>query len=341
MSTFFTDLVTKVDSICNSFVLIKAQALIEGITPACTTLFIIYVGLWGIAMMRGTIEEPVMDAGMRFVKLGLVMGLALSLGNYQDYVYKFLWTTPDAMAHLLSTGNQSTGDKMSQVALLDKIFNSGMAIGDRAFQKMGLMSGIGASLGYLAFALVAYAATLLLTAYAAILIIVAKIALAGLLAMGPLFIALIIFQATQKFFESWLGLCMNFVFLTILTALFVAFCQTLLGSFLDDIAAAETLKIQASLEMLVIGVLSIVILAQAPSLASSLGGGAALTTMNVASAAARKLGGQFKRQPRYGKDGQMKSYKSNVGVATSAVGAPVRMARKLYKKSRANSVSNG
>jgi type IV secretion system protein VirB6 len=341
MGTFYADLTAKVDTICNEWVLTKAAAVIEAITPVSTSLLIIYIAFFGLAMMRGKVEEPIQDAAGRIAKIGIIVGLGLSLGNYQTYVYNFLWNTPDAMARVLSGAS-----KLSQIGVLDAMYDAGMSVGDKAWEKMALTEGFAGNIAYFFTALVAFASTLLLTGYGAVLIILAKIALSVLLAIGPICIVLVLFQATQKFFESWLGLAMNFVFLTIMAATAISFCNSLTGSFLTDLAAVEGVNLRAVLQMLLLAVMSVVVLAQIPSLASSLGGGAALTAMNVYSGAGKKAAGQFKRQPRYEKNSttgrrDQVNYKSNAGRAIGAAATPLKMARKLYKASRSNKVANG
>lgn len=341
MGTFYGDLILKVDRLCDEFILSKAAAVIESISAVTTTMLIIYIAMYGLAMMRGTVQEPVMDGAMRMTKISIIVGLALSLGNYQQYVYSFMWNTPDAMAAILSGQGRS-----GQITVLDAMYESGMVTGDKAWAKMALSEGIAGNLGYFSVAIVAYAATLLLTGYAAVLIILSKIAMSVLLAVGPIFIVLIMFQATQKFFESWLGMSMNFVFMTILGAAAVSFSNALVGDFLNEMASLQGVNMREVLQLLLVAVLSAVVLKQIPSISAALGGGVALSTMNVVGAAGKTAANQFKRQPRYERDKttgrrDKVNYRSNAGIALGAAAAPYRAARKLYKQSRSNSVANG
>lgn len=343
MSTFFSSLINSVDELTRDYVLDKAEAIMGSISGASTSLFVIYVAMWALAMMRGAIQEPVFDAVMRMLKIGIVTGLALTLGNYETFVYDFLWKAPDAMAQILA------GNTSGQPALLDTLYTSGMSVGDRAWDEIGLSKGIGASIGYALVAVVAYAAAYALTAYAAFLIIMSKIALGVLLAIGPISVFLILFNATQKFFESWLGLALNYGFMTILVGAFVALLHAIMGEFVNDILAAGEIKIQAASELLVLGIISTLVLRQIPTLASSLGGGASLSSLGAVSAIMKHTGNQFMRRPRYAKDASGKrsqvEYKSNAGMlARGTVGAPVALAKKarnLYRNSQRNSVSNG
>lgn len=342
--TFFSDLITKVNTVCDGFVLSKAAAVMGSISGAATTLFCIYVMLWALAMMRGSIQEPIFDAAMRMVRIGIVMGVALSLGNYQRFVYDFLWNAPDQMAQIIA--GSSSG---SQTNVLDAIYNKTMEVGDRAYDEIGLTSGIGPSIGYAIVAAVTYAAGFALTGYAAFLIILCKIALATILAIGPICITLVMFNATQKFFESWLGMAMNYVFLTILVGAAVSLLQTILGNFINNIVSSAEIKIGDAVQLLIVGVISVLVLKQVPSIASSIGGGAAISTMGAVQGFMRGAMNQFSRKPRYQKDASGKRvlshYSSNAerlgSAPISAAKGTYRAARNLYRNSRKNSVSNG
>ena len=49
-----------------------------------------------------------------------------------------------------------------------------------------------------------------------------------LLALGPLFIALLLFSTTKRFFESWVAQLANYALITVLTVLVAALMMTLL-----------------------------------------------------------------------------------------------------------------
>lgn len=343
-ATFFSDLINTVNTVCDAFILSKAEAVIKAISGVSTSLFIIYVMLWGIAVMRGSIQEPIFDMAMRMVKIGAVLGVALSLGNYQKFVYDFLWHAPDQMAQVI------VGSQTEQTNLIDTIYDQGISYGDKAWDEMGLTKGIGENFGYLAISLTTYLATYLLTLYSAFLVILAKIALAVTLAVGPICILLVMFNATQKFFEAWLGLALNYVWMTVLTGAGVSLVYMLVEEYVKAVIDADEIKLRYAFELLLLGAISTLVLKQIPSLSSSLGGGAALSTMGALGAAWSKTTGQFQRKPRYAKNPktgrrEISDYRSNAGVAAGLAAKPVvagvRKAKNLYKNSQRNSVANG
>jgi len=58
--------------------------------------------------------------------------------------------------------------------------------------------------------------------YAMFLLALSKIALSILLALGPLFIALLFFETTKRFFEAWVAQLANYAFVALLTVLVAA-----------------------------------------------------------------------------------------------------------------------
>ena len=64
---------------------------------------------------------------------------------------------------------------------------------------------------------VVFIGTVLMTGAALVLVILAKLALAVLLALGPVFIMLYLFSATRGFFEGWIRQLANFSLLIVLT----------------------------------------------------------------------------------------------------------------------------
>ena len=65
--------------------------------------------------------------------------------------------------------------------------------------------------------LAVFVGTVLMTGAALVLIILAKLAIAVLLALGPVFIMLYLFGATRGFFEGWIRQLANFALLIVLT----------------------------------------------------------------------------------------------------------------------------
>ena len=73
--------------------------------------------------------------------------------------------------------------------------------------------------------------------YAVFLLTLSRIALSVLLAIGPLFIGLLFFESTKRFFEAWLAQLANYAFVSILTVLVAALMLHVV-----DVAAQQALN---------------------------------------------------------------------------------------------------
>ena len=72
------------------------------------------------------------------------------------------------------------------------------------------------------------------------LIALSSIALAVLLALGPLFIALLFFDATRRFFTAWIAQLANYALITVLTVMVAALLLRIVQSYAAQTAARGT-----------------------------------------------------------------------------------------------------
>jgi len=213
---FYETMFTQLGSALTGYVNSTATNIIGAITPVATTLLTIYVMLWGWSMIRGVIQEPVIDGFNRMIRLTLITTAALGIGYYNGYIADFLWNTPDALATYVAGGASYTST--SSGAYLDDLMSQMWDFGDAYYQKYETTSwmGIPNSFFFLAYAI--WGAAIIATGYAAFLFALSKMALAIILAVGPIFVLLTMFEPTKRFFDAWIGQALNYVFLVMLTA---------------------------------------------------------------------------------------------------------------------------
>jgi hypothetical protein len=87
--------------------------------------------------------------------------------------------------------------------------------------------------GYFVYVLVA--AT---TLYTMFLLCLSRVALSILLALGPLFFAMLLFEQTRRFFEAWTAQLANYAFITVLTVLIVSLMLQLVTTAAAQASAA-------------------------------------------------------------------------------------------------------
>jgi len=112
----------------------------------------------------------------------------------------------------------------------------------------------------------------------------ALFALALLAAIGPIFIASLLFDSTRSFFYQWLGSVVNYVILIAFALLVTVFIANSANAFIDAISQNDSLML-ASLKALGFYALGFFFFLQVPSMAAGLGGGGASLATQFANAA--------------------------------------------------------
>lgn len=333
MTTFYTESFSDIDATLAGYVTSKAAAVMSSMAGVATTMFVIYVAFYVLAIAMGKVREPVFDFSLRLVLVALILGIGLNMGLYMKFFGDFLSKSPDALSGVIS----GAGAKASIGSTLDKIMTDAFAAGDKAFEKMSLFNGVGGSLALFTVGIVLYAVGVLATFYAGFLIVLSKIMLAVLLAVGPIVILLMMFKSTQRFFESWLSLALNYGLTIVLTVAVISLMFEPIANYVHDVNAAADVKIGDALILLAMGLVSVLVLMQVPSMASGLGGGLSLSTLGFVERASSGLYRRtWQRQPYSATDrngNPTTVYRRPITHRTGqVVGGAYGMAKNLYRR---------
>ncbi|MDF0606784.1 type IV secretion system protein [Neisseriaceae bacterium TC5R-5] len=326
---FYSRMFTELSNALSTYVNDTATNIIGAITPVATTLLTIYVILWGWSMLRGVIAEPITDGLGRIVRLALICGIALQIGYYNGLISNFLWNAPDAMASYLGG---STGT--SNAEFLDALMSQMYDFGDAFYQKAQANSTMGIpDLGLLFMAYVIWAVGVISTGYGAFLLSLAKMGLAITLGIGPLFVLLIMFEPTKRFFDAWLGQALNYVFLVMLTAAAIKLIMSILQTYLTAASGVVSdPSLDQALPAIVFAIIGALVMVQMPSKASALGGGVAIGTLGaVGWAYGKTKGGMSSMRPTNMRRSLNKA-RSDVRLAKGAVRASAGMPMAIYRK---------
>ncbi|MBT0110606.1 type IV secretion system protein [Vibrio alginolyticus] len=272
---FFQATFDLVDRALEGYVFDTATNIISFISPIFTSLLIIWIAIWGYLMMFGKVNEPLQEGVFRILRIGFIISLGLTIGTYTDIVVNVLSQGPEEISKVV-TGGEST----SVSSALDSLFSQIFEVSEAAWDKGSILD---ANFGMYLIAICVLAFGGVLTCVVAFLILLSKIMTAVLLAIGPLFIVMLLFNSTQRFFESWLGMLINQGLILILGSaigkLMISLADVAMGSMSSDLTALSTLA-DASILCLLYG-LCIMVVKQVPSVASALGGGVALATQGA------------------------------------------------------------
>lgn len=275
---------TQVDTAVTGFFLAAASRVAAAATTPFRILVTVFIILWGLALWRGLINEPLGDGIARVFRIVLVGTIALGAGVYGPRIATALYNTPGQLATVL------TGGATTPQTVMDQALSRGDEIAS-AFMSLVSLSSIGASFAAILSALVVWLFTAFVVLYGAALIVLSKVILGLVIAFGPIFIALLLFDSTKRFFENWLGQAINYLFVFSLVAATVNIMFAMWRPQLDYALVNNEAGFSALIPMIIVGGAAFIILLQVPALASGLAGGVQLGTLGAIGWAGSKLRG--------------------------------------------------
>jgi type IV secretion system protein VirB6 len=264
------------------YVSVNVAAVAAAIEPAAVSLAAIYVMAWGFLHLKGAVEEPVLTGAMRIVRLVVVIGVGLRLWQYNAVIVDTFFEAPMQLAAALAGAADPIGT-------IDALWDRGGTVAGFLWEKGGVFNG---DVGYYIAAVIVYLLMGAVCVYTLFLMSLARVALAVLLAIGPLFIVLLLFDGTKRFFEAWIAQLANYALVGVLAVLTATLLMTVVEAYAVQTAAkgAAILTVDA-LDMLLVAGLVLLILRQVMPIAARLAGGVALASHGVmGAAAARGLG---------------------------------------------------
>ncbi|BDU18565.1 type IV secretion system protein [Dyella sp. GSA-30] len=281
---FLKDVVETIQEAVNT----DSANLVQIIEPGAIAMLTIYVLLWGAGIATGRVNEPLRDGIYRILRICFVVALGLTVGNYQTDIADFFLKVPtEIAAQVVSQG----GGGSSLPDIIDNAVNRGFDIGNDVWhyadRKFGLFH-----LSYVAYyilAIIIFICVAIIAGIATAILFVAYIGLSVVLAVGPLFIVMAIFQPTYKFFDGWLSQIISFSVLFILVSTTISLCFTFMEKYLEGIENGNALDALIGM-VKVIGATAAIIAAlfESKTIASALVGGAQMSGQGLVSRAMGK-----------------------------------------------------
>ena len=233
-----------------------------------TAALTLYVVLYGYLVLRGSVQEPILEFAFRAMKLAIIVMLVRNASDYQTYVTNiFFETLPREISQALNSGTAPSASTFD--SLLDKGQECAREIWARATWPADIVTGIGG--------MMAIGASFTVAAIGYIVSLYARLALAIVLAIGPIFVALAMFQSTRRFTESWIGQLANFVILQVLV---VAIGSLLISCIDTTFTAIESYTdvMMRPVALCAICLAALYVFYQLPGIASALAAGGASMT---------------------------------------------------------------
>jgi len=286
-----------VDNFLNTFVTQTSSQVSAAIAPLVATGASIWMLAYGFAVLRGEVNAPMQGFFKAVLKFAIIFGIALVGGTYQSFVVDGVNSVQNGFVTMIapnSAGNifgvlDAFDENVSELSLV--IIGHGMTL----FPFGGWLDMIAGIV-----VLVGSAFMIIICGGFAL---VAKFAIAFMLGLGPIFVMSLAFPPIAKWFESWMGKVMNYTFLIIGLALTVTMCVTICAAYVAHFQAtqSDTQDITDAFGLIIAEGMMLILVWQMPSIASGLGGGAALSGGGVGAF----IGGMVTQSLLKGKGGDM------------------------------------
>lgn len=274
MLSLYAGALSHIDNHLVNYTTEKCQAVSQLISPAVEGGASIYLLFQGYNHMAGYVEQPFQEFVRMTLKIVAILGVALTVGNYNSLFVDTFQNSPVELVAALSDGNITTLNGIGGV--LDAIEANVIDVGMSFFNVSTFsVSAIGYSIIAILVWCVGTFTTFLIAAY----IVMAKITMAVTLAIGPIFISLLLFETTKNFFNQFINTLSQYCVLIILSVATNSLIMSMFSQTAADLAKLGARAQISDLSALFITAgITIYVLLQVPAWASSLAGGVALST---------------------------------------------------------------
>ncbi|WP_312410566.1 type IV secretion system protein [Shinella sp.] len=237
----------------------------EWVTGPLTAAVTIYIVLYGYLVLRGSVSEPVLEFVFRAIKLAIIVLLVKNAGEYQKYVTNvFFDFLPREVSQALNSGTTPSASTFD--GLLDKGQASATDIWSRASWPVDIVTGVGG--------MMVIVVSFLVAGLGYVVSLYARLALAIVLAIGPIFVAFAMFQSTRRFTEAWIGQLANFVVLQVLVVAVGSLLISCIDSTFTAIDGYSDVLMRPT-ALCAIGIAALYVFYQLPGIASALAAGGA------------------------------------------------------------------
>jgi type IV secretion system protein VirB6 len=290
---FFAEFNTWLNALLTGYIGDNTARLAAVLEPAIVTLAVVYVMVWGYLQLTGQIEEPFIGGVKKIITLAVILGCALHLWLYNSLIVDTFFNAPAQL------GATVVG-AFDPVSIVDEILFDGGDAANLLLQKAGFLDG---NFAYYLAGFGVYLVVGLTAIYTIFLLALSRIALSVLIALGPLFIALLLFQSSKRFFEAWLAQLANYAFVTILTVLVAALMlRVVTVAAHQAVSEGGAIQIAHAVRVCMAAGLTFLVMRQVMPMAAGLASGLALSSFGVVSAAlAWGFGGALRGSRQFGR----------------------------------------
>jgi type IV secretion system protein VirB6 len=297
-----TTLLQLVDQLGQNYVSTAYQALASAATSGGGTgvaglLLTLYVIFWGVGIWQGTATGGPADHAFRLFRAMLIYAMATKWGDFQTLAYNFLNDGPSAIGNTLlsavtSANNTGTSANLNSVngvqSALQNMWNTTNSATEAFLQNAGITNW-----GPYIFAAVFYVVMAIMIGFAIFLIVLSKMFMWLLLALAPLFIILLLFGVTTRFFSGWLSALVQYFLVQVMVYAFLAFYVSLIQQTIDTLIGVANSKSATWATIgpvVLLAIIGILLLSQINNMAAAIAGGVPIFSPRIGSVIATATG---------------------------------------------------
>jgi len=287
VDSFFSGTLNTVDAVIGNFVNTAYQHFIQANAGVITLLFTLYVMLLGYQFLFHGHHFNLSSITRHMVVMLCVYGLVMNWNLYNMLVYKVFTTEPGNIAEILvnAAGKSQSGESIAQA--LDAIY---AAVINAAMGFFGQMSFSAAGIAFIVYGSLVFIIGSLMCVFALLLFIYAKMMMAVALALGPIFILFILWDATKNLFSAWLNKLITIALIPIVTSAILVLMLSVIHVTLPSMnQPLDQMQFYGIAPFLGLALATTMVLSQVFRICSALGGGITLASISSGAAITKSV----------------------------------------------------
>jgi type IV secretion system protein VirB6 len=236
----------------------------------------------GYQLVTGSTHGSIPALMMKAVKVIVIGIFAFTADGYHNYVVAAFNGLESGLVAILNGNVETTS--LSIYETLDDLLKKGFDLAALCLQYADHAGwNVGDALSWWATAAFISLGTLVFALIGGVNILIAKFSLAIMFALGPLFIMCLMFPLTAKFFDSWIGQVLNYIFTVVILAVVMTFGIEMFNYFVGkvDLSAGAQNPFLVGVQVLGLTAALSWIAMQAGNMAAGLAGGLSLSAVSL------------------------------------------------------------
>lgn len=280
-TTVFQNIGGALDNATATFVTDVVANTIAIITPWAIGGLTLFIVLYGYMLMLGRVQEAGTSGLIMAGKVLFVGLMALNADIYLNWVVSGLQGIEEGLT--AAFGGSAGG---SIYSTLDNSLSKGMELILKAREKASDAGWrqIGTIFGWWLIAILIAIGFGLVVVFGGIAILLSTVYLKILFAIGPLFILMLMWPVTARFFDQWFGFVMNHTLIVALTAVVLTLGVSIFDYQISRVAMdSEQNMLAVALELLIVAVILYALVKGVIPMAAALAGGLTMGVMTARS----------------------------------------------------------